>query len=266
VPAHGLQTSLGVPHPLEDLRHAEPHGDPHPVQEAGLVGERRGHVDHVAGAEPEVLDVVIGGARQHVVALERSLRLPGCPGGEQQLGKPVRAQGGVGENRVPVEEALVALGQHDEVLDGRKAGRHLRVVTTAERAGHEQDPGTTLAQHERQLALAEDRHQRLAHRAGPQRAQRDRHELEPVGELERNGLTRPHAEPAQRCRDRVGVVLQSSPGQLAHRSVGADLDYRSLVWSFAGVSVQIAEDHMTGTVPDTAAGTPRAFMWSRNSG
>ena len=65
---------------------------------------------------------------------------------------------------------------------------------------------------------------------------------------------------------RVGVVLQSSPGQLAHRSVGADLDDGSLARPLAGVSVQIAEDHMAGTVPDTAAGTPRAFMWSRNSG
>ena len=71
--------------------------------------------------------------------------------------------------------------QHDHVLERRQLrpqpGGHRGVVAAPERAGHEQHAGAALAEHERQLALAEDRHQRLAHGAEAQRGQRDRHEI-----------------------------------------------------------------------------------------
>ena len=50
------------------------------------MGERRGDVDDVVAAEAEVVDVVIGGARQRVVAVQRALGLARGARGEQQLG------------------------------------------------------------------------------------------------------------------------------------------------------------------------------------
>ena len=300
--AHRVEADVRVPHLLEDLRDAQPERDPHPVQEAGLVGQGRGHVDHVVGAQPKVLDVVIGGAVQHVVAVQSALRLTRGARREQQLGDLIAGQGGeaggpsaveqlavpvgrlgvpvgqlavpVEQLAVPVEQLAVPVGQHDDVLESwqRRAQTfgHRTMVATPVFPRHEQHAGAALAQHERELALAEDRHQRLAHRAGPQRAQRDRDELEAVGELESHRLALEYAEQEQRCCDPVGVVSQSSPGQLAHRTVGADLHDRPPARPLAGVPVEVVEDHRAcssaGTARDTAAGIPRRFMWSRNSG
>ena len=55
------------------------------------MGERRGHVDDVVAAETEMVDVVVGGAHQHVMAVERSLRLAGGARREQQLRELVGA-------------------------------------------------------------------------------------------------------------------------------------------------------------------------------
>ena len=203
---HRVEPDLGVPRLLEHLRHAEPDRDPHPVQEAGLVGQRRGYVDDVVGAESEVVDVVVGRAHQRVVAVERAFRLAGSARREQQLSDLIVGEGR-GRRRVRTSTELVRtrlgrVSQDQYVLERRQlrpqlAG-HRRVVATPEHARNEQHAGAALAQHERQLTLAEDRHQRLAHRTRAQCAQGDRHELEAVRELEGHGLALQHAKPEQR--------------------------------------------------------------------
>ena len=240
------------------------------------MGERGGDVDDVLGAQAEVLDVVFGGARQHVVAVKRALGLARRARGEQELRHLLRGLGWEGCRPVGPSSSrpLIPVREHDHVLERRQglaqASRHRCVIAAAERVRDEQDTSVALAQHELELALAEDRHERLAHGAGAQRAQRDGHELEAVRELECHRLALEDGEPEQRRRDPGRLVLQSSPSQFANRSVRPDLDDRSLARSLPGVPVEIVEDHRTsssaGTSCDTAAGMPSAFMWSRNSG
>ena len=86
VTADRVERDLGVPALLDHLGGAEPPSDPHAVQPAGLVRQRRRDVDHVVGAQTEVRDVRVGGAVEHLVAVQHSLRLAGRARGEQQLG------------------------------------------------------------------------------------------------------------------------------------------------------------------------------------
>ena len=85
-----------------------------------------------------------------------------------------------------------------------------------------------------------------------------------VWQLEGDGVAMAHTEGGQRARDLVGLARQLGPGQLAHVTVGADLNHRPLGRTLAGVPVEIVEDHhagrTAGTAPATAAGMPRAFM------
>ncbi len=79
--------------------------------------EGRRHVHDVVRAEPEMVDVVVGGAHQHVVAMKRALGLAGRPRREQQLRDLVgfrarRGNRGVAGRGVAVE--------HDDVLERRQ--------------------------------------------------------------------------------------------------------------------------------------------------
>ena len=56
-----LEARLGIPYALHHLRGAEDQRDPHAVEEAGLVSERRRDVDDVLGREPEVTHVDLSG-------------------------------------------------------------------------------------------------------------------------------------------------------------------------------------------------------------
>src|SRR5437764_14676969 len=154
------------------------------------------------------------------------------------------------------------------------------VVAAAEPTRDEQDARAALAEHERELALAEDRHQWLAHPARPERAECDRDELQAVGELEGHRLLAPDAELRdERTCDALHLVAQRRPGQLAARPVGGDLHDGPLARPVAGVAIETVEDHRAscpdrepgptdaaeggsnpnaGTPTDTAAGMPRA--------
>ncbi len=65
--------------------------------------------------------------------------------------------------------------QDHDVLERRhslhESPGHRRVVVAAELAWHDQHAAVAGAQHELELVLAEDRHQRLADRADPQDAE-----------------------------------------------------------------------------------------------
>ena len=137
--------------------------------------------------------------------------------------------------------------------------RHCGVVVAAETVRDEQHPSPGLAQHELELSLPEDRHQWLAHRPDAQRGQHNRHELEPVWQLESHRLAAPDAELEQLRRDPLGLCLQRAPGELPAAGLGDCERIRAL----AGVTVQIVDQHRytdDGTRGVIPAGMPSAFM------
>jgi hypothetical protein len=181
------------------------------------VGERGGDEEAVVAAEAEVLDLHHRRPGEGVVAVENPLRLARGPGGEEQLGERLggRLAGGdrvaVDRDRVerggeivPLDSAVprqhrrLAVGvgaDHQDVLErqlwlgpgaiafsrqSQHAGRLRQVVAVAEAVGDDQHPRPRPARHLRDLALAEDRHQRAADGADLHRAKRQGDELTPV--------------------------------------------------------------------------------------
>jgi hypothetical protein len=64
--------------------------------------------------------------------------------------------------------------------------------------------GLAVLEHERQLALAEDVHQRVHHRADARAGQIGQRELPPVGQLAGDDVVAPHAQARQADGDAVG--------------------------------------------------------------
>ena len=86
VPRGARAARRGVPDRLQDLRNAHHERQPHPVEEAGLVGQRRRDEDAVFAVEPEMLDLHRRAAAEHVVAVEDALWLARRSRGEEELG------------------------------------------------------------------------------------------------------------------------------------------------------------------------------------
>ena len=134
--------------------------DPHAVEEAGLVRERRGDVDHVLGRQAEVARCA--SARPGSVSacgLQHALGLAGRARGEQQLGASDRVCGHRQDRPAPPQHmrdpdgaaematssAASPVIQHHDVLERRHGcpcspSRHRRVVVAAELARHDQHP------------------------------------------------------------------------------------------------------------------------------
>jgi len=85
------------------------------------------------------------------------------------------------------------------------------MVKTAKLARHDHDLRFGHAEHEGQLAVAEDRHHRVGHRADAQAGQVQCHKLPPVGQLVRHHVATLHAQCRQTKRD--------APGQAQHLPV-----------------------------------------------
>ena len=219
-PLDRVEAEIRVPGLLQDLGDAERQRDPHPVQEPGLVGERGGDVDDVLRAEPEVANVGSRRGRQRRVRVQDALRLAGAAGREQQLRRAVAGwpprRDRVGVGHVALQWIVLADDDHVlEVSQGRlQAARHREVVVAAERVGDDQHPGGALAEHEMELALAEDRHQRLADGADPERREADCDEFEPIGKLVGDRIARRNPQLQQRRRGAVGSRVELGPGQL----------------------------------------------------
>ena len=218
-----------LPHVLQELRRTEHERLPHPVEEPGLVGERRGDEQDVVAPEPQVLDLHRRRAGERVEAVQDALGLAGRPRREQQLGDRVglRRAGGdrlgvglllLGRRRevVPLHAGarqqldVLAGAGHEHVLDGRGLPRRPAASgsRTGGRARGSARATTNTRAFERRSAWdtsrrPEDRHERAAHGADAQRRDRQHDELAPVRQLVGDRLARLHAE-AQQQRRRAG--------------------------------------------------------------
>ena len=101
---------------------------------------------------------------------------------------------------------------------------HRGVVEAAEHRRHDEHLGFGEAQHELELTLAEDRHQRVDDRTDAPAGERRDDELPPVRHLQRHDVTRPDAERAQPAggqRDLVGeLAVRQARGLRPIGSVG----------------------------------------------
>lgn len=143
------------------------------------------------------------------------------------------------------------------------------MVMTAELGGYDQHACVARAQHELELALPEDRHQRLADRAEPERGQRDRDELEQVGQLVGDRLACFDAELEQQRRPALRGLLELAEAPLPQCPALTNLDDRTGAGPLAGVLPDELGDQPLGYVSSpgelgtsevTAIGIPSAFM------
>eukprot|EP01136_Pigoraptor_vietnamica_P000419 Opistho-1_new@25714 len=236
---HGEAHALGVdrrdgllrlPDVLQHHRGLQHDGHHEPVHEAGLVRHGRGHEHHVAGAQAQALRVGHDVGHGGVGRVHHALGLAGGARGVDELGHvvgagPVLLQDlrgiglllpcGAGQQRL--EAVGAAAADHHHLCQvgqaGLQARGHLFEVEAPEARRHDQHLGRTVPQHERQLALAEDVHQRVHHRAEARAGQVGQRELPPVGQLTGHHVVAPHAQPRQADGDAVGHAAQLAVGE-----------------------------------------------------
>ena len=221
--------------------------------------ERRRNEDPVFGAESEMLDFHRSGAHQDVVAMEHALRLARRARSKEQLRDSVwlgasrverRCVDADGLERLfqanPVHRTVRVVGgghrmcapparRYDDVFETqRQIAAEDRGLAQQRRdfaggisaacfVGYDENARARAAQAERELALAENRHQRAADRADAQRGKRDDDELDAVRKLIRNAFARPHAEIEQQRRHALDSIEQLLPRH-AHVGAVASLD------------------------------------------
>ena len=184
------------------------------VHEAGLVRHRRGHQHHGLGVQVQAAGVGDDVGHGGVGRMHHALGLAGRARGVDQLGDVVRtgAAGAQDLGRIgrlfplgAAEQGLEAVGAFaiddhellqlgDAVLE---AARHLLEVKAAEPLGRDQQLGLAMLEHEAELALAEDMHQRIDDRTDARAGQVGQRELPPVGQLAGHDVVLAHAQAVQ---------------------------------------------------------------------
>ena len=156
-----------------------------------------------------------------------------------------------------IETVLRAAVDHDDVGEGRNLGLHGErdgaVIDVAERGRHDQHLGPGEAEHEGELALAEDDHQRVGDRAELEGGEMEHGELPPVGQLEGDDVALADAAPGEADRDAIGQAIEFGVGQ-AHfgRPVGAGGDDGDLVAEAGDVATEMVEQGLVA--PQTGRG------------
>src|SRR3990172_3662141 len=84
---------------------------------------------------------------------------------------------------------------------GLKGERKRAMVETAKAHGGDEYLGLRVRNHERKLPVAEDRHERIAHRSDAHASKMHGNELPPVRELEGNDIALADAAAPQPARD-----------------------------------------------------------------
>ncbi|MCY1408179.1 hypothetical protein D9M71_234980 [compost metagenome] len=203
---------LRVPDVLQHGAALQVDGHHQAVEEAGLVCHRRGHEDHVVAAQMQALGIRAHVGEQGVGGVQHAFRLAGGAGGVEQLHHVVGMRAACGEQRRGVG-FLFPGAAHQQLLEGvlaadhqyvaqvrqvaAQAVEHGAVVEAAVAVRDHHHPALGVGQHEAQLAFAEDRHQRVEHRADAHAGQVQRHHLPPVGQLARHHVARFHPQRGQ---------------------------------------------------------------------
>ena len=150
--------------------------------------------------------------------------------------------------RSPVGRAAAARDdQHRiEVLDRRQQLPHPRdEVGAAEASGRTTARGARLAEDHRDLALAQDGHDRNRERAERALARNDDRGLPPVRELERDGVSRRARRPARGRRRR-----RDAAGELREADLELAVDHRDGVGAArCGAGEGVADGDSRATVP-----------------
>ena len=193
-----------VPHVHQRQRGLQHDGQPHAIQKAGLVRQRRAHEHGIAAGQAQPFDVGQHIGEQGVGGVHHALGHAGGAGGVEQLHDLVSRQRRIEGRRVAgrQQDILEAFGtvvaDHHQLLEVRQPRSQRpdqrRMIKPPEQLGHDDHARLRVGEHERQLALAENRHHRIADRAAAQAAEVDGHEFPPVGQLERHHVATLHAE------------------------------------------------------------------------
>ena len=276
---HDAHAVLDLPDVLQHGGGAEADCQHHDGDVAGHVTDWRAGQHDVAGVEMKAPAERIGAGDQAVRGVHHPLRRTRRSGGEHHHREIVgmkRRCGGAGgslDSRAALEqqlvEAVLALAVDDDhVLElgqlGAHARRHRFVVEATEQLGHDQHLGLGEGQHVTELALAEDRHERVDDRPEPAAGQRDDNELPPVRQLDGDDVAPADAEAEQRAgsaRDLVAELGIAETRGLG--SIDPVADHRRLVRRSGDRGDQVVVD---GAVQPEPARAHRAAVGSEVEG
>jgi len=158
--------------------------------------------------------------------VHHALGLAGRAGGVEKLDDLVRFRPAGGEHRPGIrvllqpgvqQRRLEIVADDEQVLQLRQGRaelpRHRRMVVPPEDARRHQRLCVREIEHEGELALAEDRHQRIGTDAKAQAGDVQAVELPPVGKLEGQHVSAPEPVRMKAERHPVGQPLQLAPGE-----------------------------------------------------
>ena len=146
------------------------------------------------------------------------------------------------------DQHLLEIGQ-----TGADLVDHRGVVEAAERAGHDEQLRLREAEHEAQLALAEDRHQGIEDRTEPGACRVEHEMVPPAGQLYGYDIAAPDPQTGQAQRHPVGQPLQLSERPRCPLPAGGLVaDHRDIVRPRGGDPVEMVDDQLVA--PEAGAG------------
>ncbi|MNT03807.1 hypothetical protein D3C72_1383580 [compost metagenome] len=220
-----LRSSGRVPYIQQHRRRAQHHRHHQPVHEAGLVGHGRRHEHHVIAVQSQPFCIGVDVGHQGIGRVHDALGLTRGAAGIDELCDgiglyPVLFQNmrrigtlfprGLGKQGLKAVRTRSTNGR--DVLQVRQlrlnAFEHGLVIHIAKVLEHDDHLSFTVAEHEQQLALAEDRHQGIEHSTNARACQVQHRELPDIGQLAGHHIGGPHTQTPQPHRYTVGHASQ----------------------------------------------------------
>ena len=117
-------------------------------------------------------------------------------------------------------EAVGALTAHRQYMLqmwqlASEARHHLRMIESSEHLGHDHDLGFAMTEHEGELALTKDVHERIDDRADARAGERGERKLPPVGQLHGHDIVATHTQAIQTHGDAIGHGGHLAVGEAA---------------------------------------------------